>query len=113
MTDAAPQAVQDLSDEQRSKLKAAHQDLRNAVAGYEKYIDVSAGKRSQLVADSKVLREAQDAVERAEDRVWRLQEDLLGWSRPQWVPGAAMLADWFSDEDSAYDDVDLPEVDLP
>jgi len=44
-------------------------------------------------------------VETAEREVWRLREELSGWSRPAWAPGAALLADWFSEDDAVYDDI--------
>jgi hypothetical protein len=51
------------------------------------------------------LARAQAEVEAAEDDRWRLREELLGWVRPPWAPGAGLVADWFSDEDAAYDEL--------
>ncbi len=59
-------------------------------------------------ADGGQMRRAQEAVEVAENRLWQLRGELLGWARPPWTPGAALISDWFSEEDAAYDD--LPET---
>jgi hypothetical protein len=45
-------------------------------------------------------------VDAAEAGLWRLREELLGWPRPASVPRASLVADWFSEEDRIYDDVD-------
>jgi hypothetical protein len=60
------------------------------------------------VHDANEMRAAQEAVEAAEDHLWQLREELLGWVRPPWAPSAALTSDWFSDEDAVYDD--LPET---
>jgi hypothetical protein len=57
------------------------------------------------VADVADLTQAQEAVEAAEKRLWLLCEELLGWTRPSWAPSASLTSDWFSEEDSVYDDV--------
>lgn len=93
MSDAARRYERDLSPDDRARLETAHRDLRDAVAAYE---------RADAAGDMKA---AQEAVEAAEDRLWQLREELLGWARPSWAPGAALTSDWFSEEDSVYDDV--------
>lgn len=50
--------------------------------------------------------DAQAAVEAVERELWRLREELLGWSRPSWAPSATLVADWFSDEDAIYDEAE-------
>ena len=93
MSDAARRYERDLSAEESARLEAAHRDLRVAVAAYERALDVGE------------MKAAQEAVEAAEDHLWQLREELLGWARPSWAPGAALTSDWFSEEDSVYDDV--------
>ncbi len=112
MSDAAHRSVSDLSDEERARLEAAHRELREAVAVYDDHLgrEVDAAKPVPTAERSK-LHDAQRAIERAEERLWSAREELLGWARPHWAPGAALTADWFSDEDAIYDD--LPEATLP
>jgi len=50
---------------------------------------------------------AQAEIERAEAELWRLREEFLGWARPARAPAAALVSDWFSDEDRIYDDVEI------
>ena len=85
--------------------------LRDAVAAYERFVG-GALEPGQPVAvhDAEVVKAAQAAIEAAEDRLWQLREELLGWARPSWAPSAALTSDWFSEEDSVYDDV--PETSL-
>lgn len=42
-----------------------------------------------------------------EDSLWRLRSDLLHWSRSTWALRATLVADWFSEEDRVYDDIEL------
>lgn len=95
-----------LSSEDRQRLAAAHRRLREAVASYEQYLggELQSGEPSP-VQDFHELAKAQARVEAAEQGLWHLREELLGWTRPPWAPGAALVADWFSEEDSVYDDV--------
>lgn len=96
----------ELSAEDRQRLDDAYRRLRTAVAAYEPYL-----ARDQFVAQGRAavpldeLARAQAEVEAAEDELWRLREELLGWARPPWAPGAGLVADWFSDEDAAYDEL--------
>jgi hypothetical protein len=48
---------------------------------------------------------AQAAIEQAEQELWRVRAELLGWARPSWAPDAALVADWFSAEDESYDEI--------
>jgi hypothetical protein len=106
VSDAARRYERDLSPADRARLEAAHRDLRDAVAAYERFLGgpIDPGEPVQ-VHDAGEMKSAQEAVEAAEDRLWQLREELLGWARPSWAPGAALTSDWFSDEDSVYDDV--------
>ena len=63
---------------------------------------------SVAARDGVSLRSVQEKVETAEDRLWQLREELLSWVRPAWAPSATFTADWFSDEDSIYDDLSEP-----
>ena len=106
MSDAVSRPVSDLSDDERSQLEAAHRELREAIAAYEQFVAGPLPATGQMpVLDREAMAEAQAAVERAEARLWHLREELLGWARPPWAPGAALTADWFSEEDAVYDDL--------
>ncbi|MEO7296616.1 MAG: hypothetical protein ABIZ57_10775 [Candidatus Limnocylindria bacterium] len=106
MSDAVRPAERELSDEDRGRLEAAHRALRDAVAAYESFVGgaLTSGDTA-VVHNADEMRRAQEAVGGAEDRLWQLREDLLGWTRPSWVPSAALTSDWFSEEDAVYDDV--------
>ena len=106
MSDAARRYERDLSTEERSRLEAAHRDLRDAVVAYERFLRGPLDPGQPIpVHDAGEMNAAQEAVEAAEDHLWQLREELLVWSRPSWAPGAVLTSDWFSDEDSVYDDV--------
>jgi hypothetical protein len=98
----------ELSPEDEERLREAHRRLREAVAAYEAFLGREL-KPGEPVPVHQVGRtaEAQVTVEEAERELWRLREDLLGWVRPPWAPGAAHVADWFSDEDAIYDDISV------
>jgi hypothetical protein len=76
------------------------------VASYERFLGgpLEPGEATP-VHNADEMKHAQEAVEAAEDRLWQLREALLGWARPSWAPTAALTSDWFSDEDTVYDDV--------
>lgn len=106
MSDAARRYERDLSPSDRARLEAAHRELRDAVAGYEPFNGGPLDPGQAVpVHDADEMKAAQEAVEAAEDALWQLREDLLGWTRPPWAPGAALTSDWFSEEDAVYDDV--------
>lgn len=95
-----------LSPEDRLVLEAAHRRLREAVAAYEPFLGRELKEGDAVpVHDLEQLAQAQAEIEGAERELWRLRETLLGWPRPTWAPGAALVADWFSVEDAVYDDV--------
>jgi len=78
--------------------------LREAVAGYERFIGTTLTPGEDVPAhNAREMAEAQEAGDTAEAELWRLREELLGWRRPGWAPRAALVSDWFSDEDSVYD----------
>lgn len=106
MSDAARRHERELSAEDRARLEGAHRELREAVAAYERFLGgaLEPGQDAP-VRDAREMQAAQEAVEAAEDRLWQLREDLLDWARPSWAPSAALTSDWFSEEDSVYDDV--------
>ncbi len=106
MSDAARRWERKLSEDDRSRLETAHSDLRQAVAAYDPFVGgpLEAGQPIPM-HDAAEMRAAQEAVEAAEDRLWRLREELLGWVRPSWAPSATLTSDWFSTEDAVYDDL--------
>lgn len=105
MSEPAHRTEQNLTDEERSRLDAAHRALDDAVAAYARFEGAVLESGRQIpVANADEVRSALEAVELAEDRLWQLREEVLGWTRPPWAPRAALVADWFSDEDTIYDD---------
>ncbi|CAN5318911.1 hypothetical protein BH20ACT3_BH20ACT3_04230 [soil metagenome] len=105
MSQPVPGVDHDVSAAGRTRLEAAQHDLVVAVEAYERSCAVPLGPGTTMSAlDARQLERLQDAVASAEDRLWRLREELLGWSRPSWAPSAALVADWFSDADTIYDD---------
>ncbi|GAC1376828.1 MAG: hypothetical protein NVSMB4_05920 [Acidimicrobiales bacterium] len=96
----------DLSPDERRRLEEAHRSLREAVAGYEPFLGRELNPGQPVpVHDADEMARAQGAIEQAEQELWGLREELLGWRRPAWAPDAALVADWFSDEDRAYDEI--------
>jgi hypothetical protein len=63
------------------------------------------GQEPPPVVNATEVAEAQRRVEEAEQELWRLREEYLGWARPAWASSAAFEADWFSSEDAIYDEV--------
>jgi hypothetical protein len=101
----AHRTEQNLTGEERSLLDAAQRALDDAVAAYARLDGgVLESGRQIPVANADEVRSAQEAIEVAEDRLWQLREELLAWTRPPWAPRAALVADWFCDEDAIYDD---------
>lgn len=99
----------DLTDDEHRLLAEAHAELRAAVAAYEPFLSRALRPGEALtVASADELRDAQERVEAAEERLWQLRESLLGWARPPWAPRASLVGDWFSDEDADYDSVNDP-----
>jgi hypothetical protein len=109
VTDAAHRSERALSDSDRARLEVAHRELADAVKAYEVFLGGALQPGQPVpVHNAEEMRAAQEAVEAAEDHLWQLREELLGWVRPPWAPSAALTSDWFSDEDAVYDD--LPET---
>jgi hypothetical protein len=103
--------VSALTDEHRSELERADELLRLAVEAYEKYLGgpLAPGQECPVLNATEVA-EAQLRVEKAEQDLWRLREEYLGWARPAWAPSAAFEADWFSPEDAIYDEVNATPI---
>jgi hypothetical protein len=96
---------------QQQLLHDAHRQLRAAVAHYETFIGTELKPGQPVpVHNLEDMARAQGDVEAAERELWRLREEVLGWVRPSWAPGATMVADWLSDEDSIYDEMDAGAV---
>jgi hypothetical protein len=96
----------DLTPVERERLENAYRELREAVGRYEPFLGREIGL-SEPVPEHRAddVARAQADIERAEQRLWLLREALLGWARPSWAPDAALVADWFSEEDRSYDDL--------
>ena len=96
----------ELGPGEHKALEAAHAELRVAVDAYEEFLGRELKPSEPVpVANATAMREAQVRVEVAEGRLWELRERYLGWSRPSWAPSATLVSDWFSDEDSIYDEL--------
>jgi hypothetical protein len=108
--DEPQKSLKDLSLDERSRLEAALKRLRDAVRNYDRFLGVELKPGVEVPVHSVRERVAAKIaeVEEAEAELWRLREELLGWRRPGWAPSAASVSDWFSDEDSDYDDYPLP-----
>jgi hypothetical protein len=101
----APRSVDDLTPADRARLEQAHQRLREATKSYEPFRGGKLVPGEEVpVHDAVAVAGAQAEVQDAENALWRLREELLGWARPAWAPNATLVADWFSDEDRIYDD---------
>jgi hypothetical protein len=99
----------DLNEEERRLLVAADTELRAAVVDYEPFLGKALPPGEPVpVVRIDAMAEAQGRIEAAEDHLWQLRERLLGWARPAWAPRASLVSDWFSDEDTAYDDAAEP-----
>ena len=100
----APRSVNDLAPEDRDRLERAQKRLREATDKYEPFRGGELTPDQDVpVHDAKAMAVAQAEVQDAENALWQLREELLGWARPAWAPNAALVADWFSDEDRIYD----------
>jgi hypothetical protein len=107
--DEAQRSVEELSAEEKATLEAAHKRLRAAVRNYDKFLGVELKSGLDVPAHSaRAMGSAQAEIQEAEAELWQLREDLLGWHRPGWAQSAVSVSDWFSDEDSDYDDYPLP-----
>lgn len=94
-----------MSPQVRQTLEGAHRRLRDAVVAYEPFLGRELQPDEPVpVHDIEQLARAQAEIEGAEHELWRLREDLMGWPRPAWAPAASLVADWFSEEDTVYDD---------
>lgn len=107
--DEPQKPLEDLSARERKTLEAAHQRLRDAVRNYDRFLgaDPKPGRDASLHS-AQELGAAQAEIQEAEAELWKLREELLGWRRPGWAQSATSVSDWFSDEDSDYDDYPLP-----
>jgi hypothetical protein len=94
----------ELPEADRGRLEAAHRRLSAAVADYERRFVTPVVEQGVIESSSDAdMAAAQAEVEGAEDALWQLREQLLGWTRPPWAPGATQTSEWFSDEDTIYD----------
>lgn len=95
----------DLTPADHQRLEAAYRRLRDAVDGYAPYLGGALPPGESVQAHhAHDVAQAQAAIEAAEDELWRLREELLGWTRPASAPRATQVAEWFSDEDRIYDE---------
>jgi hypothetical protein len=99
----------DLRPAERQRLEEAHRKLREAVAAYEPFLGRELKPTEPVpVHGAEEMANAQAKIESAEQELWRLREELLGRARPAWAPDAALVADWFSEEDRSYDELPDP-----
>ena len=85
-----PRSESDLTEDERHLLAVAHDELRAAEADYERFLgaELRPGQPVSAVSAT-VLRDAQERLDAAKERIWELHEDLLGWARPSSVPSTA------------------------
>jgi hypothetical protein len=97
----------DLCPADRERLESAHRRLQEAVDAYTPFLgrELRPGEDVPVHRLEDVAR-AQAAIETAEAELWRLREELLGWAPTPGAPKASQMAEWFSEEDRIYDDVD-------
>jgi hypothetical protein len=101
----AARPVDDLAPEERRRLERAYQRLRDAISKYQPFEARELEPGDDTPAqDGDAMAAAQAEVQEAEAALWRVRQELLGWERPQWGTSAALVSDWFSDEDRIYDD---------
>lgn len=106
--DEPQKALEDLSPAERATLEAAQGRLRQAVFDYNKFLGVPLQPGAETPEHgAEEMGVAQAEVQEAEAELWRLRELLLGWRRPSWAQSATSVSDWFSDEDSDYDNYQL------
>ena len=107
--DEPQKSLEDLSAEERGALEAAYERLRKAARDYDGILGVELQPGTEVPAHGATeMSAAQDEVQVAEAELWRLREELLGWRRPGWAQSATSVSDWFSKEDSDYDEYPLP-----
>lgn len=93
----------DLSEASKGRLREALAELRQAVAAYDLFVvDGPLQPRDPESEDSRAMLEAQRRVQSAEQHYWGLRRELFGEGRPS-LPPAWQMADWFSEEDEAFD----------
>lgn len=101
----APRSVDELPPADLERLKRASHRLREATKNYEPFLGGPLDPNQGVpVHDARAMAAAQSEAQEAEDELWKLREELLGWARPSWAPKATLVADWFSDEDRIYDE---------
>jgi hypothetical protein len=100
-----------MTPDQQRLLNGAHRRLRTAVADYEPFVGQALKPGESVpVHNLDDVARAQAEVEAAERELWRLREEFLGLVRPSWAPNATLVAEWFSDDDAVYDEMDSSSV---
>jgi hypothetical protein len=94
-----PRSEIPLTNNERELLEQAARSLHAAVAEYE--------RETSATSDRARIERVQLDLAAAEDRLWLLRSRLLNWTRPPWAPSASLVADWFSLEDSVYDEIGI------
>lgn len=96
--------LEELSEKERARLKDAHSRLRRAAEAYEPFL----GRRLPVTGDVPLHRQeailkAQRELQAAEAELWRLREELLGWTRPTDAPSATQATEWILEEGDSAD----------
>lgn len=98
---------EELAPADRARLEAAYKRLRRAVEGGERFRGGELKPGQDVVpVNGREMADAYAEIRAAEEDLWALREQLLGWRRPGWTPPAAFVADWFSEDDAVYDSFD-------
>lgn len=84
MTSAGPRRPEDLTDDDRERLRVAHQRLRKASQECESLVTATSprGRWDPTPVPPEVLASAGAALERGYRDVWALHRSLLGWEPP-------------------------------
>ena len=85
MTGAEARRPEELTDQERERLRVAHQRLRKASQDCESLVTATSprGRWEPTPVPPEVLASAGEALVKAYDQVWRLHQELLGWSPPE------------------------------
>jgi len=94
----------DLAPHDRARLEAVYNKLKAAARATQEFRGgcLEPGKNVEPMS-ARDMALAYSKVSTAEENLWRLREELLGWRRPAWSPPSTQLLDWFCEEDAAYD----------
>lgn len=105
MSVGARRRPEDLSPAEHEELSLAHARLREAVAAAEPFRGGELPTNGDIEPkDGTAMARAYKQIDEAERELWALRERFLGWPRPVSAIPAREVTDWFSEEDTIYDE---------